>query len=78
MENRTFAYLEKQKISAAMGTLYEPSGLRKVRMHFPKVGRDLEIYLFVEDGRLKNEKIENLGKYFQNQHTIVRPGKFWY
>ena len=57
MENRTFAYLEKQKISAAMGTLYEPSGLRKVRMHFPEVGRDLEIYIFVEDSQPKNEKI---------------------
>ena len=32
-----------------------PSGLRKVRMHFPKVGRDLEIYNFVQEGQQKNE-----------------------
>ena len=59
-----------------MGTLYEPSGLRKVRMHFPKVGRDLEIYVFVQDGQQKNEKIVKFVKKIQNHHRIVRPEKF--
>ena len=64
MKNITFAYLEKQKISAGMGTLYEPSALRKVRMHFPKV----------QDGQQKNEKIVKFVTKIQNQ--IVRPDKF--
>ena len=72
MKNITFAYLEKQTISAAIGTLYEPSGLRKVMMHFPKVGRDLEIYVFVQDGLQNNEKIVKILKKIQNHHRICQ------
>ena len=58
-----------------MGTLYEPSGLRKVRMHFPKVSGDLDIYVFVQDGQQTNEKIVKFVKKIQNPHRIVGPEK---
>ena len=47
-------------------------------MHFLKVVRDLEIYVFVKDGQPKNAKIVKFVKKITNHHRIVRPDKFLY
>ena len=75
VKNIILAYLEKQKFRC-MGTLYEPSWLRKVRMHILKVVRDLEMYVFVQDGQHnnKNEKIVN----FVNKNQRVHIKSQWH